>query len=237
MNIIQQLTNQVSNMFAESVGFTIHDLQHATPEQEKFLGRGRRLDHTLKGEELLTGKDDTLRAAKTNSGFCIQYRETLYEHFNRLGRLFEAEPPVLTNMQVGMERGLKMYGMGMQGEHGDVTGEKPGIFDLIARLKYESWEEYRGIKKEFAQKMLIVYASKVLEDEGKADAIINPNRPGPNYYSECKQWNWVDQLVKAHKKHLKDNGLHYVYGVELTDEELEEMKKLNTLTGAQHLAL
>lgn len=98
---------------------------------------------------MLTGKDDTLRAPKTAAGFCIQFRESLYEHFNRLGRLFERDPPLLSNMEIGMSRGLKMYGMGMQGEHGDQTGEKPGLFDIVGRLKYDAWEEYRGIDKKF----------------------------------------------------------------------------------------
>ena len=79
------------------------------------------MDHKLRGEALLTGKDDTLRAGVTDTGFCIQYRESLFEHFDRIGRLFEKEPPILSHMEIGMTRGLKMYGMGMQGAKGDQT--------------------------------------------------------------------------------------------------------------------
>ena len=134
--------------------------------EEKFLARGRQLDHKLRGEALLTGKDDTLRAGVTDTGFCIQYRESLFEHFDRIGRLFEKEPPILSHMEIGMTRGMKMYGMGMQGSKGDQTNEKPTIFDVLGGLKWDAWEDYRGIDSKFAQKMFIVYGSKVLVDEG-----------------------------------------------------------------------
>ena len=100
--------------------------------------------------------------------------------------MFEKDPPLLSNMEIGMERGLKLYGMGMQGEHGDQIKEKPSIFDVIGGLKWEAWEDYRGIDKQFIHKMFIVYASKVLTDEGLSEYLENSLKPGPKYYSECK---------------------------------------------------
>jgi hypothetical protein len=99
-------------------------------------------------------------------------------------------------------------------------------------MKWEAWEDYRGIDKVFVQKIFIVYASKLLIEEGFEKWIDNPIRPGPDYYSECKLWNWVDQLVDSHKKHIEDNGLHNIYGVQLTDAEMVEMKKLNELNNS-----
>ena len=52
-------------------------------------------------------------------------------------------------MQIGLDVGLKMYGTGMQASHGDQTIEKPGFFDIVGGLKWESWEDYCGISKEF----------------------------------------------------------------------------------------
>jgi hypothetical protein len=69
--------------------------------------------------------------------------------------------------------------------------------------------------------MFVVYASKLLTDEGLSKWLNNSNRPGPDYYSECKEWNWVDQLVDNHKSHLKNQGIINMYGIELTDAELE----------------
>ena len=101
-----------------------------------------------------------------------------------------------------MDRGMKLYGMGMQGGFGDQTKEKPSFIDVLGVMKWNAWEEYRGIDKKFSQKIFIVYASQLLVDEGFEKEIENPNRPGPDYYSECKSWNWVDNLVDSHKQHL-----------------------------------
>jgi hypothetical protein len=61
-------------------------------------------------------------------------------------------------------------------------------------LKWDAWEEYRNIDKKFIMKMFIVYASKLLTDEGLASYLENPRRPGPDYYKDCKNWDWVDVL-------------------------------------------
>ena len=71
--------------------------------------------------------------------------------------------------------------------------------------------------------MFIVYASKLLTEEGLSIWLNNPFTPGPEYYSECKEWNWVDQLVDNHKVHLAKDGKNNMYGIELTDAELEQM--------------
>ena len=65
-----------------------------------------------------------------------------------------------------MDRGMKMYGMGMQGGFGDQTEEKPSFIDVLGVMKWNAWEEYRGIDKKFCQKIFIVFASQVLVDEG-----------------------------------------------------------------------
>ena len=122
-----------------------------------------------------------------------------------------------------MDRGLKLYGLGMQGSEGNQTGEKPAFYDVIGGLKFEAWEDYRGIDKEYVQKMFIVFASKLLTEEGFSEYLVNQIRPGPDYYSECKEWNWVDQLVDNHKVHLSKDGKNNVYGIELSDAELEQM--------------
>lgn len=48
--------------------------------------------------------------------------------------------------------------------------------------------------------MFISEASTVLIELGHEDMIkMDPKRPGPNYYDDCKQFNWVDALVSKHK--------------------------------------
>ena len=58
---------------------------------------------------------------------------------------------------------------------------------------------------------------------GFSDRIPDPKRPGPDYYSECIKFHWVDALVEKHKKHLKSSNGENVYEIEYTPEELAIM--------------
>lgn len=91
------------------------------------------------------------KAAPEN--ICIPYSETRYQRFHRLGELFrEGSPTYCVNpiTQVGMHDGLLMYRYGMQGAYGDNKGQRPGVFAPIARAKYDSWMEAKGMKRETA---------------------------------------------------------------------------------------
>ena len=46
-------------------------------------------------------------------------------------------------------------------------------------------------------------------------------RPGPNYYDDCIKFNWVDALVKNHKK-AEGNDLYTA-----TKEEMAALLKLS----------
>tara|TARA_B110000285_G_C14982191_1_gene541995 strand:+ start:360 stop:806 length:447 start_codon:yes stop_codon:yes gene_type:complete len=132
---------------------------------------------------------------------------------------------------------MKLYQSGQQGAYGDNVGEKPSIFDIVGVMKWNAWNEYKGIGKDFAKKMFIINTAKMYIDEGLEEWLLNKRRPGSSYYKDCKKWNWVDQLVDSHKKHLATNGATTIYGVELSDAEIVEMNKLNELNGAKTLAL
>ena len=53
------------------------------------------------------------------------------------------------------------------------------------------------------------------------DVIQDPMRPGPNYYDDCIKFNWVDALVKNHKK-AEGNDLYTA-----TKEEMAALLKLS----------
>lgn len=40
---------------------------------------------------------------------------------------------------------LDLYGLFKQATAGDVTGEKPGMFDFKGAAKYDAWEKRRGM--------------------------------------------------------------------------------------------
>lgn len=45
---------------------------------------------------------------------------------------------------------LKMYGLYKQGSKGDVTGERPGMTDFVARAKWDAWESRKGLSQDAA---------------------------------------------------------------------------------------
>lgn len=50
---------------------------------------------------------------------------------------------------------LQLYALYKQGSTGDVTGDKPGLFDFVGAAKYEAWERFKGVSRDDAQKQYI----------------------------------------------------------------------------------
>ena len=50
---------------------------------------------------------------------------------------------------------LEIYSYFKQATDGDVTGDKPGMFDFRARAKYDAWEARKGMSKDVAMKAYV----------------------------------------------------------------------------------
>ncbi|AWL04432.1 acyl-CoA-binding protein [Massilia oculi] len=50
---------------------------------------------------------------------------------------------------------LKIYALFKQGSSGDVTGERPGMTDFVARAKYDAWAGLQGTSQEEAQQQYV----------------------------------------------------------------------------------
>ena len=50
---------------------------------------------------------------------------------------------------------LKLYALYKQGSVGDVSGDKPGMFDFVAAAKYDAWERVKGVTQVSAQQQYI----------------------------------------------------------------------------------
>lgn len=50
---------------------------------------------------------------------------------------------------------LQLYALYKQGAVGDVSGEKPGLFDFVGVAKYEAWEKLEGMPQSDAQEKYI----------------------------------------------------------------------------------
>jgi len=46
---------------------------------------------------------------------------------------------------------LKLYALYKQGTQGDVGGNRPGVFDLVGRAKYDAWKMLAGTAQGDAQ--------------------------------------------------------------------------------------
>ncbi len=75
----------------------------------------------------------------------MELRETFESATERAGKLPHQPNDVL----------LELYGLFKQATVGDVSGEKPGMFDFKGAAKYDAWEGHRGMTSEEAMQAYI----------------------------------------------------------------------------------
>ncbi len=47
---------------------------------------------------------------------------------------------------------LRLYALFKQAKSGDVTGNRPGMFDMLGRAKHDAWAALRGTPRETAMR-------------------------------------------------------------------------------------
>ncbi|KAI8911834.1 acyl-CoA-binding protein [Gorgonomyces haynaldii] len=57
---------------------------------------------------------------------------------------------------------LECFGLIKQGSEGDCTGDRPGMFDVANRMKYDAWLKLKGMSKEEAQQKAIALINQYL---------------------------------------------------------------------------
>ena len=50
---------------------------------------------------------------------------------------------------------LKLYALYKQGTKGDASGNRPGMFDMVGRAKYDAWAKIKGTSMESAMQQYI----------------------------------------------------------------------------------
>jgi len=58
---------------------------------------------------------------------------------------------------------LRLYGLYKQGAVGDVTGNRPGMLDLVGRAKYDAWKTLAGTSQEDAQRQYVALVRELLD--------------------------------------------------------------------------
>ena len=62
---------------------------------------------------------------------------------------------------LGTDDLLALYGLFKQATAGDVSGSKPGMFDLKGKAKFEAWSQNKGLSKEKAMEKYIALVKKL----------------------------------------------------------------------------
>ncbi|WP_374547048.1 acyl-CoA-binding protein [Rhodoblastus sp.] len=68
--------------------------------------------------------------------------------------------------QPSNELKLALYGLFRQARDGDVHGDKPGVFDLVGKFKYDAWARNRGMSKDEAMRAYVALAESFARDHG-----------------------------------------------------------------------
>ena len=56
---------------------------------------------------------------------------------------------------------LKLYALYKQSTSGDVSGKRPGMFDMVSQAKYDAWAKVKGTGSEAAMEQYIALVEKL----------------------------------------------------------------------------
>ena len=100
---------------------------------------------------------------------------------------------------MGLGVAFDIFGLGKCAYFGYNNTEKPWFGDIIGVKKWDAWTKYNGTPKTLCQKLFISKVQPLMVEYGFGYLLIDPKRPGPDYYSECKKFNWATTLIENHK--------------------------------------
>ncbi|CDW83384.1 acyl--binding protein [Stylonychia lemnae] len=62
---------------------------------------------------------------------------------------------------------LKLYSAGRQGKFGDNNDPKPGMFDIVGKLKWEAWNKRKGEDQEACKLEFVTRSKAILAKDTK----------------------------------------------------------------------
>lgn len=60
---------------------------------------------------------------------------------------------------------LNLYSFHKQASVGDVSGDKPGMFDFVAAAKYNAWASKKGLTREQAMQQYVDLVNSLLKEQ------------------------------------------------------------------------
>ena len=58
---------------------------------------------------------------------------------------------------------LELYALYKQGTDGDVSGSRPGMFDMVGRAKFDAWTKKKGTAKDAAKTAYVALVTGLLQ--------------------------------------------------------------------------
>lgn len=58
---------------------------------------------------------------------------------------------------------LRLYALYKQGSVGDVSGDRPGLFDFVGGAKYDAWAKLKGVSRDEAMTEYIKLVQRLCE--------------------------------------------------------------------------
>lgn len=59
----------------------------------------------------------------------------------------------------------RVYGLFKQGTIGDVNTERPGLFDLAGKAKWDAWQSFKGTSQAAAKHQYVEFCRKFIKDD------------------------------------------------------------------------
>ena len=81
--------------------------------------------------------------------------------------------------------------------------------------------------KETAYRLMIAETDIEFKKHDMLYMLENPNRPGPDYYKDCKMYDWKTNLIDSHRLYIEGKGEDYEYYTLSAEDEKWRKKTLD----------
>lgn len=119
---------------------------------------------------------------------CARPRQTRFEAAAQKVRDFDPSTPVSNDEK------LRAYGLYKQATVGDVEGDRPGIFNMTARAKYDAWAAQKGARA-------LARSAAALCRSDRALGMRAPGMRAPGKSKEQAMQEYIEEVEKQMREH------------------------------------
>ncbi len=90
-------------------------------------------------------------------------QSSLAKHFDEVAHIMKEQKSLKSNPST--EQLKKVYGLFKQATVGNVNTERPGMFDLTGKAKWDSWASFKDISQEDAKHQYVEFCRVFIKDD------------------------------------------------------------------------